>query len=201
MKFNMSSAYVTRQTTGADTQKAYAHFKRSHFGGNLFAYEWTHELPYGLQAVWYPDGAFSDGDGETPELLIFDKDDAAREAPVFREACKLLEDAMFRMEEAVVVIAARKSIAAALSDDPPEDWRESLADASNALAYEFGLDLHECSGTYNCQACNVPNAGEWIAIEDCGATIVCVDCLTDLGDDRAKEAFYNLPHTREVQNG
>lgn len=122
----------------------YAHFKRSHFGGGLYAYEWIHELPCGLQAVFYPKGAFADGDGKTPELLIFDKDDETREAPLFREPCELLEDAVVLLEETVVVIAVRKSIADALSDNPPEDWRESLADASDALTYEFGLkEVHD----------------------------------------------------------
>jgi hypothetical protein len=44
--------------------------------------------------------------------------------------------------------------------------------------------------THNCQACNAPNAGEWVTIEDCGTTIVCADCLTDLGDDAVGRATH-----------
>ena len=51
--------------------------------------------------------------------------------------------------------------------------------------------------TANCQACNAPNSKSWVTITDCGATIICTQCLAELGDDRSKEAFYNLPDDRE----
>ena len=66
-------------------------FKRSHFGGGLFAYEAT--MPNGNVAVWYPDGAFEDGDGVTAELLTFAKEDATYEHPLTRRHCRSLEDA------------------------------------------------------------------------------------------------------------
>jgi len=33
----------------------------------------------------------------------------------------------------------------------------------------------------------------WVTIQGCGSTLVCRDCLADLGDDRSKAAFYRLP--------
>ena len=71
-------------------------FKRSHFGGGLFAYEAT--LSNGNVAVWYPDGAFEDGDGVTAELLTFAKEDATYEHPLTRRHCRSLEDAQGYLE-------------------------------------------------------------------------------------------------------
>ena len=51
--------------------------------------------------------------------------------------------------------------------------------------------------TANSHACNAPNSKSWVTITDCGATIICTQCLAELGDDRSKEAFYNLPDDRE----
>lgn len=37
------------------------------------------------------------------------------------------------LSEKATVRAVRKSIKAAISDDPPKDWRDSLSDAADAL--------------------------------------------------------------------
>ena len=95
-------------------------FKRSHFGGGLFAYEAT--LSNGNVAVWYPDGAFEDGDGVTAELLTFAKEDATYEHPLTRRHCRSLEDAHLLINPPKFRIAP--------ADDPSEtcdtcgDWIE-----------------------------------------------------------------------------